>query len=255
MADRKSSRNWLLLALAAVLLLNIKADAAFPDYSTKLDPKPLCMWQSRWINNPIKLASNNYASGGGNTVTFYIRPTTAITNGVVDVYFPTGFAINGVTGLVATVTVTSLAANTDTTISVGGVTLPSTAGGYGPFGLITRNYADGNPVDMNLVFGSVAIVNAFPTSSNLAVDWATSGTYKIGMSGQTINFKPTISVDVWKHDVFEFEIDNNWTNTSPECRSIKNGDLYIQVNGTSTNDGTSHLLDCTVTAKTTASTT
>ena len=76
---------------------------------------------------------------------------------------------------------------------VTGVGNPSTAGGYGPFKIVTRHSAAGQIQDANYVYGSVGIAPAVLSISNFGLAYASSSTGAINAASQTINFTFTIT--------------------------------------------------------------
>ncbi len=61
-----------------------------------LDPHRLYHWRTKWSSNPIELTQTNMkATAVG--VSFYVSPSTTISNGWVQVDFPTDFDVSGVT--------------------------------------------------------------------------------------------------------------------------------------------------------------
>jgi hypothetical protein len=91
-----------------------------------------------------------------------------------------------------------------------GINNPTTAGGYGPFGITTRHSATGQIVDCNAVFGSVGIAAAASTISSLALAYASGSSGAINATAQSVEFTFTISKDLWKHDMFVITFDNRF---------------------------------------------
>jgi hypothetical protein len=145
-----------------------------------------------------------------------------------------------------------MSAGSDYSYTIGGVSLPSSTGGYGPFALRTRHYANGQTVDINLNFGSVAIAKDRGSLTSLVVSLISSST-KVGASGSTLSFKFQISKDLWKYDIFKITANQYWTiGSSAKCSSRAYTGRINNFNGTRTSDPFN--LDCYVTPKTSAST-
>lgn len=117
-----------------------------------------------------------------------------------------------------------LTADTDHKISFI-VDLPDTPGVYGPFSIVTRSGEDGQIIDANYVFGSLALAPAVSKdidglTVSLVDSTATAPT--IGTSGLGIYFSFSLSQSLWKHDIIEIIPDVNWIPTSsPTCESTK----------------------------------
>jgi hypothetical protein len=62
-------------------------------FAIPLNPMPLRTWEKRWTAAPIELSVAN-ENATGVTATFFITPTTTITNGVFEVEFPSGFGVS-----------------------------------------------------------------------------------------------------------------------------------------------------------------
>lgn len=126
------------------------------------------------------------------------------------------------------------------------VTNPTTAGGYGPFKLVSRMSQYGQIQDSNYVFGSVGIASTAGSISNLSLVYDSSSAATINLTSQKVQFTFTISRDLWKHDMFVITFDSKFqVASSVTCEAYKTGTSeIIYYNNTA---GT-HLLDCKETA-------
>lgn len=62
-----------------------------------------------------------------------------------------------------------ITANDDTSVTVTGVTLPSSSGAYGPFRLITRQYQEGEIYDISNSFASIYVTPSAGADGTLTV--------------------------------------------------------------------------------------
>jgi hypothetical protein len=84
--------------------------------------------------------------------------------------------------------------------------------------------------------------------TSLTVDLAGTINRKVGASAQTLSFLPVLSRDMWKHDIFEISIADEWKiDSGATCRSNKQTNKWNHFNGSHTTDV--HNLDCSVTTK------
>ena len=226
-----------------------------------VDPNRLTWWRTKWSPGAIQLSVNNKGRSGV-TVSFLFTPTTAVLNGILEVTFPAGFAVvsypaNAQTadGQVVQVAGQSYTSGADYLVSVQGVTNPTTSGPYGPFALRTRYNAGGQQVDVNLSFGTVYICGDPGTLGSLGVSLAgTSIKNAINKSGNTLSFKFTIGVTLWRYDTFVISIDPRWTvSTGLSCSSADYVGKVNNFNGT--NAANPHSLECVASSKVTATTT
>ena len=180
-----------------------------------------------------------------------------MTSGVMNVIFPTGFDPTGATctgctvsGQTVTVTGQALTASTDQTLTMTGITNPQDAGGYGPFQIITRYYTGGQIIDINKNFASIYISETAGVLSNLGVSFASDGTTnsRVGTDNNHLLFTFELNQDLWKHDIFQITIDDDWTiGTNIECRSVKQSGIWNHFNSSDTND--IHDLNCVAETK------
>jgi hypothetical protein len=232
-------------------------------YNAGLDPAPLKWWQTKWCNNPVELGITN--KGLTTTVTFNISPYTTLSLGVLEVTFPTGFDVTSATCSHVTPCVTTVSsqlvsipsitvtAGTDYSFTIGGVILPSSTGGYGPFALRTRHYTGGQTVDINLNFASVGIFKDRGSLTNLTVT-TVSSSIKVRATGSTLSFKFQIAKDLWKNDIFRITASQYWTiSTSSTCSTASYSGRINNFNGTRSADP--HNFDCYISPKTTPTTT
>lgn len=187
-----------------------------------LDPAPITWWQSTWTHTPIELSRSN-ASSTSVTITIRFRPTTTITNGVVNVVIPSGFT--GVTNNLYEQSNVSYTGGNDETITITGVTLPSTAGGYGNFEVMTRLNSNGQIVDYNKNFGAVFVSEKETTDTGLEVTLA-EGIYETEVQQTaTLFFNFIVNFDLWPNDTFVIKVDSDWSLVkSPACNSVS----YVQ---------------------------
>ena len=238
-----------LVLLACTLLSWCKADLTFSATNAMLDPNRITWWRSKWAPAPITLSRNNRSSPV--TVTFYISPTTSITNGIFEVTFPANFVLTAganVSGQTQQVGPVTYVGGQDYAQIVTGITTPSTVGSYGPFSLRTRYNSLGQQVDVNLNFGCVYIYGDAGTLGSLSVlvvGAPNTGTI-INRSGNTLSFKFTIAVSLWRYDTFIITADPRWTIASgASCSSADYAGRYNNFNGT--NSANHHSLQCVVT--------
>lgn len=213
---------------------------------------------------------SNYNTGEyGVKVTFYISPSTTISNAWIDITFPPHFQVStgtcdttehagcsqsNTSSEKITLNGINLEAGVDTMVSVLNVGNPTIAGGYGPFAITTRYFQYGQIIDINSVFGSVGILGNKPSGiANFNVALTSESRNTVSAQGSTLSFTFELVEDMWKHDLFTITMDKNWIVTDAiQCRSNGYTGRYNHFNGTDTSDP--HDLACTATEKTTTTT-
>ena len=230
--------------------------------SQTLQPGRITHPATNWVNNAIELSVNNLNKSGV-SVTLQFNAESALTAGVAEITFPSGFTISGATvtspstaslttisSSVVRVTNLTWSSNTDNTIVIGTVQNPASATGYGPFGIVTRHSDQGQIVDCNAVFGSVGIAPQASTITSFALAYATGSSGAINHSAQSVEFTFTISKDLWKYDMFvitmsdKFQVDAGVT-----CESYVSGNAINYYNSSIGTTGVGvHTLDCSATA-------
>lgn len=149
----------------------------------RIDPGLITWWKTKWAPAPIELSQNNAGTVDA-TITFRFRPSTTVKQAYVEVLFPASFTtvVNKKTDTL------DLEADTDETLAFT-VTLPSTAGVFGPFGIITRSSSTGQIIDANFVFACVATTSSVSKSSaGLSVTTSTATTPVVGQTENTLIF-------------------------------------------------------------------
>ena len=125
------------------------------------------------------------------------------------------------TGVTCTTTSTTYGVTGDLDISVdfAGVTV-TTAGTFGPFGLVTRNSSGGSIVDANYMFGYITILDNV-TPGTVVVSASDSAVTTIVIEESIdLDFVFTLTVDLWKYDVIVIGVDSGYTaSSSPTCTS------------------------------------
>jgi hypothetical protein len=103
-------------------------------------------------------------------------------------------------------------------------------------------------MDMNKVFGNVGIAETTAIMSDFKVDFAgTVYSRVINTSGNILSFRPLLSRDMWKHDLFEITVSKYFTLTQGSaCSSNKQTNINNHFNGTHTDP---YILDCAWTPK------
>jgi len=150
-------------------------------------------------------------------------------------------------------------AGTNVSLTFGAVGNPSAAGGYGPFGILTRASTSGQIVDANAVFACVGIAGAYSNNNSFTLAYDTStATGVVLLASQNIDFTFTISKDLWKYDMFVITMSDKFVvESGVTCESIATSTSASYVNyynSSISTDGLTgnHVLDCAVTASTTA---
>lgn len=219
------------LCFVAVLLsLGLAAGAGTVGAVTALDPDRISAWTQQWPGLPVELS---YTNAQETNVVVMLRANipSGLTNGVVEVIFPSGFDVTTafcmqsncqkqptIQGQVVILLGVDLPAGNDTTITLGGITNPPTAGGYGPFGICTRPYPGGQTIDINLAFSSVGITGQVGNMKTIAVS-TPGGIPQIRVSNLALDFSLVLSKDLWRHDTVRITISKYWTLTTPVCVS------------------------------------
>jgi hypothetical protein len=249
-------------ALLALNLLHLALGYVFGQWNSGFDPGPLNWWKTKWCTNPVELGATS--KGLTTTVTFNFSPSTSLSEGVLEVTFPSGFdvsaascthvtgCITAVSGFVVSLPSVTITAELDYSFTIGDIVLPTTAGGYGPFSLRTRHYRGGQTVDINLNFASVGVNKERGSLKDLTVTTVSSNT-KPNATGSTLSFKFQLSKDLWKYDVFRITASKYWTiGASSVCSSESYPGRMNNFNGTDLR--APHKLDCYISPKLTART-
>lgn len=226
------------LATALALLIVIASANHTYARDNRLDPGPITWWQDTWTPRPIELSRSN-ASSTGVTLKIMFRPSTSITNGVVEIGYPTSLTVTGGTAGIWQ-TSKSLVKDTDTSVTLTGITLPSTAGLSG-FSVVTRESATGQIIDANFSFGAIYVTAAEEVLTTLSVESASSSQVQL-LKKETLTFSFNLAFDVWPYDVYAIKGNAYWTiPDSPECESVDPGSG--NTNLFTSRDG-SNILDC-----------
>ena len=200
------------------------------------------------------------------TVTFSAEH--ALSDGVVEITFPTGFTLTSATlsssttgtigntsGQMIPVAGVTYTAGTNVAITFDAVENPTTAGGYGPFGIVTRASTQGQIVDANAVFACVGIAGAYSTGNSFTIAYDTAtATGVVLLASQNVDFTFTISKDLWKYDMFVITMNDKFVvESSVACESVATSTSASYVNYYNSSisaDGLTgnHVLDCAVTA-------
>ncbi|CAG9314827.1 unnamed protein product [Blepharisma stoltei] len=193
-----------LIGLATCVSIGVK--------DSTLDPGRIMWPKETWVNSPIQISQTN--AGSAVTITFNFRTSTALTNGVLEVDLPSGLTggplyIPG-----------SFGQNQDKTLSHSTtITLPSSAGVYGPFALITRSSQNGQIYDANYVFGCIATTSSVSASTTLSV--TNAATSPVVGSADVLSFAFSLSQSLWKYDIIEIVPPTAYTPTSSvTCASV-----------------------------------
>ena len=186
--------------------------------SSALEPKLLSPAKGIWAE-PIELSQTN--AGEEVTMTVNLNPSISLSEGYLEVHFPKdGFTAytTGKTNNVHAWDDTNDIATIKASFTAGQdqserltVTLPSTAGIYGPFKLIIREAENGEIKAANFVFATIAVTSSV-TAQGLTVG-PTTGSVAI-KSSQKLTFDFTLNHDVWKNDVMVLTVDSSKTDPS-----------------------------------------
>ena len=222
--------NMGLCFVAVLLSLGLAAGAGTVGVVTALDPGRISAWTQQWPGLPVELS---YTNAQETNVVVMLRANlpSGLTNGVVEVIFPSSFDVTTtfcmqtncqkqptIQGQVVVLLGVNLPAGNDTTITLGGITNPPRAGGYGPFGIRTRPYPGGQTIDINLAFASVGITGQVGNMKTIDVT-TPAGVPQIRVSGLALDFSFVLSKDLWRHDTVRITISKYWNLTNPVCVS------------------------------------
>ncbi|CAG9323210.1 unnamed protein product [Blepharisma stoltei] len=189
--------------LAACLSIGVK--------DSTLDPGRILWPKETWVSSPIQVSQTN--AGSSVILTFTFRPSTTLSNGILEVDLPSGlsggpFYLSG-----------NFVQNQDQSLSTTSITLPSSPGVYGPFVLITRSSSTGQIYDANYIFGCLATTSSVPTSSTLIVTNAAAS--PIVGTTDTLYFAFSIIQSLWKYDIIEIVPPSTFTpSLSVSCASV-----------------------------------
>lgn len=216
----------MMLLIALLPLLALGSHTVAQDAG--IDPGRLTWWRDSWAARPIEVSRNNASSSV--TLTFKFRTSHAITNGCLEVYFPSALAVSG--NMQQDCVGETYSAGQDVSYDVSGITLPNTAGAIGPFMLITRHHAAGQIVDIATTFASIYVADKLPTNNEpLTVDTEDSTSAQINKT-KNLTFKLRIDFDIWEHDIFVLTVPSLWTSPSgANCSSLPvNNETVIENN-------------------------
>lgn len=224
-------------------------------YNQMLDPGRLYGWKTKWATAPIDLSKTN-AGSTGVSVSFNFNPSTSLPSGFLEVTFPAAFGLTAiatsgvaVSGQVVQIPAT-LTAGQDTTLTVGPVSLPATAGPTALFALRTRLTSGGQVIDANLNFGNVYISPQEGKIAGGSVAFTTSqSSTTINKSGNVLTFKFTLGKTLWKHDLIKITTDPYFTLNlgASQCLSVDTTGYINNFNGTSASSP--HKLNCVASGK------
>lgn len=144
-------------ALSFLLLLSITASALQTNAMEPLiDAGSITHWQNSWSPRPIDLSTSN--KGEVATLTFYARFTEAVPEtGHLEITYPASFSSSGTSGKWDVELPSSgIDEDEEVTFEVTAA-LPDVIGAVGPFGIIARNYSNGQIVCMTNSFGSIYV--------------------------------------------------------------------------------------------------
>ena len=199
-----------------------QASLVFESKTDFIDPGRILWPQSTWVNNPIDFSLNHAGENVSASISFSV--TNAIENGVVEIHFPSGFDLtespyyqNDKTLLVPI----SIPNPSETVkLTLHRITLPSSAGSYGPFGIFTRHQESGQIVDMNKLFCSVGIwkPNLPPPSDSLKISFSDVNMDTV-KAKSSILFTFELTQDLWKFDYFAITMPQVFALLNPVCRS------------------------------------
>ena len=184
--------------------------------------------QKDW-KEPISLSRVN--AGVSNVqMTFNFRPSTTLTQGVVEVHFPSNDfnvhsgAVNAY-GLPYVLSEQSVQGNSDNYFTFL-VDLPSSSGIYGPFKIVTRHSSGSQIFDANYNFGFVGIA---PSTHSSSLSVSTDLPSPVVLSENKITLAFTLQADLYKHDILMVIPPNSGANSeasywtapqSPSCKGL-----------------------------------
>ncbi|CAG9328924.1 unnamed protein product [Blepharisma stoltei] len=228
----KASPPQLLLCISLIVVCSSQS-MDVGQRSTYFDPGRITWWKENWSINPIVL--DTVTTSATATFTFNFRLSNDISNGIIEITFPSSISLSG--GQTVTISSASYYGSHDSSVQVTNVKLPSTAGAYGPFAIQTRNWAGGQIIDINKVFGCVAIVSAVTASTSLTVKLDSGASSPTIESTDNLIFSFTISQDLWKHDLIVITPDSTWTPSSTVSCLSQNSTSWNSVLFGPNNDG------------------
>ena len=209
-----------------------------------IDPGRIYWPNTEWVVHPIVFSSNH----AGDTVTMAISFTvsTTISSGLVEIDFPSGFALSSsiyyLSPTILSIPQTNLESNSTISISLTNIVLPLSAGSYGPFSIYTRESVTGQTVDMNINFCSVGIGRSSlpPPSDSLSISFSDINMNTVGAKS-SLTFTFVLTNNLWKHDIIVINVPSYFTALNPVCTSIntKNNTSHFNTTGINT-----HSFDC-----------
>lgn len=181
------------------------------------DPGVLSWSKTTWVPSPIFLETSN--AGSTTKVTVFAHTETSLNLGVLCVSFPTGFVTSS--NCISDITVDG---DMDFSATFDAITLPSSAGIYGPVKVYTAISSTGNIYDLNTNFATILISAKASTGSGLEI--SAENSYVQSKTAILVSF--TIKEDIWENDSIVIEYPESFSVSSPTCESISDSDnLYL----------------------------
>ena len=168
----------------------------FTNFDPTLDPSDI-FWPNGWVSRPITFSSN-HASSTGVTMTLSFTSQSLIPKeSWVSV------TIGGFSSVLYTEITANFPAYTDNSLQFSGLTLPSTAGAYGPVSVhIWQSTTAGQLIASSSSFGFVGIVSAVPAFlESLSISYASGASEEVSKVTSLV-FSFPLTANLHHYDFF-----------------------------------------------------
>ena len=221
--------------LILALLIGASFGELYGQRDKNLDPGIIKWPKATWVPSPIQM----YEENSKYKVQFNFRPESRISNGILEVQFPSSLSASKATcaencegEVIRSNSVilkgVSLSEELDTSVSLFLEERPD-PGPYGPFGILTRNYEEGPIVDVNKVFGKLAVGPEPILGSDFNVTEPEGvSSFKVGKR-ETMLFKFTTETFLEPNDVVEIQLSEYFEPNAVECEAVELEDNLLPV--------------------------
>lgn len=191
------------------------------------DPGVLSWSQTTWSLNPITLSESN--AGSTVSFTFSFHTFTSLSSGVFCVDLPLSFEQT-----TECEQISDFSSDTDYSVTIHNIDLPSSSGPYGPFTVYTATSESGNIIDINHNFGTIWVYDSYATKTDGLT--LILGSSEVATDTEII-FSFSVGVAMWEYDYFKISLPSLYSMSSAAC--VSQSSEYLAGSGTDTTK-----LDC-----------
>ena len=173
------------------------------------DPGVLTWSETTWSISPIALSESN--AGSTVSFTFSFHTFTSLSSGVFCVDLPTGFSSDTLCD-----SITNYVSDTDYSVTINDIDLPSTSGPYGPFTIYTATSESGKIIDINPNFGTIWVYDSYTNNTDGLT--LTLGSSEVNADTEII-FSFDVKQPLSKADLFKISVPSYFTVNTLACKS------------------------------------